>query len=105
LNSTREMKFVRSGSKTVVFSDVTAEQTGMIAGRLYRFSCIGGQALVRWGADDATVADGGYDFAVVPGAYIDVRCPPATTAFNVIESDAGSIATATLIAAAIDEGV
>lgn len=101
----RELKFIRSGSKTVVFSDVTAEQTGMIPGRLYRFTAIGGQALVRWGADDATAADGGYDFAVVPGDAVVTRCPEGTTAFNVIESDAGSIATATLIAAAIDEGV
>lgn len=102
--SERELKFTRSGSKTVVFSDVTAEQTGMIPGRLYCFTCIGGQALVRWGADDATAADGGYDFAVTPGAMVFTRCPAGTTAFNVIESDAGSIATATLIAAAVDEG-
>lgn len=102
--SERELKFITAGSKHVAFSDVTAEQTGLIAGRLYRFSANGGMALVRWGASDAVTGDGGWDFAVPAGAYIDVRCPAGVSAFNVIEADAGSTATAALAVAAIDEG-
>jgi hypothetical protein len=97
-----ELIFITAKSKTVVFSDVTAEQTGVVPGTLYRFTAIGGQALVRWGASDATAADGGYDFAVVPGDAVMARVPAGITAFNVIESDAGSIATATLIASAVE---
>lgn len=93
--------FVASGGLLIAIGDTTVEQTGMLPGELYQFTAIGGMALCRWGASDAAIADAGFDFAVPPGAVVRSRCPAATTAINVIESDAGSIATATLAVARV----
>ena len=85
------------GGVIVLITSATVEQTGMVAGRTYEFVAIDGGALCRWGADDASIADGGFDFAVPKnGNAIRAVCPAGDTAINVIESDGGSVATAVL---------
>lgn len=86
--------YKRDAGLLVLLGAATVEQTGMVAGRVYEFAAQGGGALVRWGAGDATIADGGFDFLVPGGGVVRSTCPAGVTAVNIIESDAGSIATA-----------
>jgi hypothetical protein len=102
---TRDLKFATLGGLLVTFADTTAEQTGILPGALYKFTAHGGMALVRWGASDAATSDAGWDFAVGDGETVYARAPASTTAFNVIEANAGSAATATLAVSRVDEGV
>ena len=61
----------------------TAEQTGMKPGATYEFTCTAA-CVARWGADDASAADGGFDFAVPTGAVVRSVCPTGDTAINII---------------------
>ena len=74
----------------------TVEQTALIGGELYEFVA-SDPCLCRWGADDATIADGGFDFAVPANFPIRARVPFSITAINVIEASAASAATAVLL--------
>jgi hypothetical protein len=85
------------GGMIVAIGATTVEQTGFVPGGTYELKAVGGLALCRWGAGDASAADGGFDFAVGPGTTgLIVVCPEETTAMNVIEAETGSTATATL---------
>jgi hypothetical protein len=72
----------------VLITAASVEQTGFIAGRTYEAAANGGGALVKFGTDAATIADGGFDFAVPGGAV--VRFIMQDTLLNVIEMDASS---------------
>ena len=84
------------GGTIILITAATVEQTGMRAGATYDFVATGGTALCRWGAGDATIADGGFDFAVPPGVVVSAICQTGDTAINVIEAESGSSATAVL---------
>ncbi len=87
-------KFAVDGGLLVAIGATTVEQTGLIVGGRYRATAHGGMALVRLGADDASIADGGFDFAVGDGESVDFIATDA--ALNVIEADADSAANAIL---------
>ena len=86
--------YVAGGGLIVALGATTVEQTGMLPGWLYEFTTMGGHALMRWGASDASAADAGFDFAVSPGGVVRAVCPTNITAINIIEADAQSVATA-----------
>jgi len=88
--------YARDGGLLVLLGAATVEQTGMVAGRTYEFAADDGAALIRWGAGDASIADGGFDFCVPRNCTVRSTCPAGVTAVNVIEANAGSVATATL---------
>ena len=97
------------GGMIIALGATTVEQTGFIAGRTYEFtvSCAGtagagSTALVKWGGDNATIADAGFDFAVPQGTLVRAVCPASTTACNVIEAEAGTVATATVVVAEVE---
>ena len=90
------------GGINVLITAASVEQTGLEPGALYEFTAIGGMACCRWDTTAATAADGGFTFCVVPGESKRVRNPSPNTLLNVIESDAGSIATATLLITRVD---
>jgi hypothetical protein len=90
--------YAQGGGLLVLITAATVEQTGLVAGNTYEFVAIDGGALVKWGAADATIADGGFDSAVPKnGGPFRAVVPAGITAINVIESDAGSVATAALL--------
>lgn len=98
-------QYKRAGGLLVLLGAATVEQTGMVAGRTYEFVTAGDSgdtALVRWGADDASIADGGFDFAVPVGAVIRSVCPAGVTAVNIIEAEAGTSATAAVLIAEVE---
>ena len=96
-------EYVQSGGKLVLIGSTTVEQTGLVAGRTYEFVAIDGGALCRWGAADAVIADGGFDFAVPKnGGPVRSVCPAGASAINVIESDGASVATAVLLIAEVE---
>jgi hypothetical protein len=93
-------KYATDGGLLVLVGAATVEQTGMKPGRTYEFvmsDTNGVTALCRWGADDASIADGGFDFAVPSGAVVRAVCPTGDSAINVIEAEAGATATAALL--------
>ena len=92
-----EVTYKALGGINVLITASSVEQTGLLPGALYEFTAIGGMACCRWDTTAATAADGGFTFCVVPGESKRLRNPAANTLLNVIESDAGSIATATLL--------
>jgi len=95
--------YERDGGLLVLVGAATVEQTGMTAGRTYEFVAHDAAALVRWGAGDASIADGGFDFCVPQNAAIRSVCPASVTAVNVIEANAASVATATLTIAHVEQ--
>lgn len=78
----------------ILIGATTVEQTGILPGETYEFLA-SDPCVCRWGADDASAADGGFDF-VVGHVISRVRCPAGVTAINVIELSAASAATAVL---------
>ena len=91
----------QGGGLLVLLGAATVEQTGLVIGRTYEFVAIDGGALCRWGADDAAIADGGFDFAV-PKNGGPVRSVATAVAINIIESDAASIATAVVLISEVE---
>ncbi len=89
-------KYVAGAGKLVLITAASVEQTGFVAGRTYEAVAIDGGALVKIGTDAATIADGGFDFAV-PKNGGPVRFVAQSTLYNVIESDGASVATAVLL--------
>lgn len=88
------LDYVADAGLVVLLGAATVEQTGMLPGHWYEFVSTGGTAVCRWGADDASAADAGFDFSVPPGAVVRSQCPTGVTAINIIEAEAGSTATA-----------
>jgi len=82
------------GGLLVLIGAATVEQTGLLPGETYVFLA-SDPCLCRWGAGDASIADGGFGFAVGPNPVV-VVCPTGVTAVNVIELSAASAATAAL---------
>lgn len=91
-------QYFLSGGILVLIGATSVEDTNFKAGETYDFTATGGTALCKWGPDNATIADGGFDFAVPPGAVVRATCPTGISALNVIEGEAGSTATAVLVA-------
>jgi hypothetical protein len=97
--------YVANGGLIVALGATTVEQTGMLPGEVYEFSVSdanGVTALARWGADDASAADAGFDFAIPSGAVVRARCPTGDTAINIIEAEAGASATAQVLIARVN---
>ena len=101
--------YTLGGGKHILITATTVEQTGFIAGRTYEFTVwstgtagAGNGALCKWGGDNATIADGGFDFAVPQGGVIRAVCPAGITALNVIEPSSGTVEPAVLMIAEID---
>lgn len=90
------LDYFPQGGLLVLITAATVEQTGMLPGALYEFVA-SDPCLCRWGADNATIADGGFDFAVPAGAVIRAYCPVGDTAINVIEATSASDGAATLL--------
>jgi len=76
----------------VLITAASVEQTGLVVGRTYQFSSVGGVALVRWDTDAAVASDSNFDFAVPPGQL--VYAVARSTMLNIIELDTSSSATA-----------
>ncbi len=83
------------GGLIVLIGAATVEQTGFSAGQTYEFLA-SDPCLCRWGAGDATIADGGFDFACPAGSIIRAVCPSGDSAINVIEMTSASDGAATL---------
>lgn len=90
------LDYFAQGGLLILIGAATVEQTGMLPGQLYEFVATD-PCLCRWGADDASIADAGFDFAVPAGAVIRAFCPTGDTAINVIEASDASAATAVLL--------
>ncbi len=93
--------YVLGGGILILITAASVEQTGLTAGRTYEAVAIDGGALVKYGTDAATIADGGFDFAV-PKNGGPVRFVMVDTILNVIESDSASVATAVLLISEVD---
>ena len=94
------INFKALGGLIVLLSNVAVEQTGLVIGRTYQFTVVGGVALVRLDTTAAAASDGSFDFAVVPGQI--VYAVARTTFCNIIELDTSSSATAALTIAEVD---
>ena len=95
--------YVAGGALLVLITSASVEQTGLVAGRTYEAVAIDGGALIKYGTDAATIADGGFDFAVPKNAPpMRFVMPAGVTLINVIESDGGSVATAVLLISEVD---
>lgn len=94
-------EFVQGGGLNIAIGATTVEQTGIVPGATYMFVARLGAACVAWGADDATVADGGFDFAVPVDGVVFAQAPEGITAVNVIEAEDGSDADAVLLVARV----
>ncbi len=101
--------YVAAGGLLVLLGAATVEQTGLVAGRTYEFTVssagtagAGGGALARWGASDASIADGGFDFAIPSGSAIRSVCPAGITAINIIEAEGGTVATAVVLISEVE---
>ena len=81
-------QYVIGATKYVLITAASVEQTGFIVGRTYEAAANGGGALIKFGTDAATIADGGFDFCVPDNAV--VRFVAQSTLVNVIEQDATS---------------
>ena len=66
-----------------------------------RLNAVGGDALIRVGADDASSANAGFDFCV--SNYAQLHWKATSTTINVIEADASSAATAALYISELDD--
>jgi len=80
-----------------VLIDVAVEVTGLSPGSIYEFVALGGAAVCRWDTTAAAATDGAFTFAVTPGQVARVVCPAGNTLLNVIEANADSTATASLL--------
>jgi hypothetical protein len=89
------INYKTDGGLLVLIGAATVEQTGLVSGEIYEFVA-SWPCLCRWGADDASIADGGFDFAVPAGGMVVSQCPEGVTAINVIELSAESNAAAAL---------
>lgn len=102
----RDLKFIAAKGRLIAVATAAAADTGFLSGRLYRISMMGAagvssMAACRWGANDPTVADGGFDFAITTNEPLYVRVPTGTTELRAIRAVAVD---ATLLAQLIDEG-
>ncbi len=88
-------KYVIDDGQLILIGAATVEQTGFEAGETYEFVA-SDPCLCRWGAGDATIADGGFTFCVPANLPIRAVCPSGISAVNVIELSAASAATAAL---------
>ncbi len=88
--------YAKDSGKLVLITAATVEQTGLTAGRTYEFVA-SWPCVCRWGADDASIADGGFDFAIPAGGTVRAICPSGDSAINVIEASSESNAAATLL--------
>jgi len=73
----------------VLLGATTVEETGVNAGELWEFVstvC----CLARWGTDNASAADAGFDFAIPANQAIRARVPNGVTAVNIIEASTQS---------------
>ncbi len=96
-------RYVAGGGLLILLGAATVEQTGLLPGAKYEFKSADGNALIRWGTEDASAADGGFDFCVRRnGDSIRAMCPPGITAVNVIEATVDSSATAAVLMSRID---
>ena len=93
--------YVVDGGLVVLLGATTVEQTGLQPGATYEFVATGGAALVRWGADNASAADNGFDFCIPSGGLMIGTCPTSVTAVNIIEANADSTAAAVVTIARI----
>jgi hypothetical protein len=92
--------YVPEGGLLVALGAATVEQTGMLPGHTYEFVA-SAPALARWGADDASIADGGFDFTLPANTPVRSICPAGDTAINIIEANADSSANATVTIARV----
>jgi hypothetical protein len=90
-------EYAALGGINVLITAASVEQTGLVPGAVYEFTAVDGTACCRWDTTAATSADGGFTFVVGKGETKRVRNPAGNTLLNVIESDAGSVATAVLL--------
>jgi hypothetical protein len=102
----RDLKFVANGGRLIAVAAAAAADTGFRTGRLYLISLmgaagVGAMAACRWGANDPTVADAGFDFTVSIGEPILIRVPAGVTELRAIRVVAVD---ATLMASLVDEG-
>ena len=88
----------------VLVTATTVEETGVNAGELYEFVSTD-PCLVRWGTDDASAADAGFDFCVPANFPIRARVPNGITAVNIIEASTASAATAACFLSQVEEVV
>ncbi len=105
----KSASYIADGGLLVLLGAATVEQTGMVAGRTYEFvvssagtAGAGSAALCRWGAADASIADGGFDFAVPSGSGVRSVCPAGITAINIIEAEGGTVATAVVLISEVE---
>ncbi len=91
-----QTNYATDGGLLVLITAASVEQTGLKAGEVYEFVA-SWPCVVRWGADDATIADGGFDFACPAGSVIRATCPYGDAAVNVLEASAESNTDATLL--------
>ena len=94
--------YVAEGGLLVALGAATVEQTGMLPGHTYEFVA-SAPALARWGADDASSADGGFDFVIPANTPVRAVCPAGDTAINIIEANADSSANATVHIARVSQ--
>jgi hypothetical protein len=87
-------KFVEDAGIKVAIGATTVEITNLRPGTIYQLAAVGGDALIREGADDASSANGGFDFCV--NQYTQCHWQARSTTINVIEADATSDAAAAL---------
>ena len=100
--SDREVVFAPLGGLIIALSDSAVEETGLLPGRLYEITCVGGHALCRFDTTSASAADGGFTFAV--GATpLRVRCPTGNNLLNAIEASADTATAAQLCVCLIAE--
>jgi hypothetical protein len=85
----------------VAVGATTVEITSLLPGKEYQLNAVGGDALIRVGADDASSANGGFDFIV--SQYSQMHWRSRGTTINVIEADATSAATAALYISEVDD--
>jgi len=93
-------EYVAGSGKLILVGAASVEQTGFVVGHTYEATAIDGGALIKIGTNAATIADGGFDFAVEKNGG-PLRFVAQDTLYNVIESDAGSVATAVLLIAEV----
>ena len=95
--------YVEGGALLVLITVASVEQAGLVPGRTYEALAIGAGALVKYGTDAATIADGGFDWAVSKnGPPMRFVMPAGVTLINVIESDDTSSASAILLISEVE---
>jgi hypothetical protein len=93
--------FVEDAGIKVAVGATTVEITSLSPGKVYQLNSVGGNALVRVGADDASSANGGFDFCV--NDFTQMHWKATSTTINVIEADTTSAATAALYICELDD--